>query len=145
MGLLRTVLTLGMIPLGALLAYRLPAPTGSRWAQIACLLVYVTVPLPYNALADGRWGALVLYAAAPAAGRDARQREPGGALRARSAPPDQAVPASVVARPGAGARASSPRSSPRSCPSPCVIVVVMAVALASAGVIAMNPAGERAG
>ena len=45
MGLLRTVLTLGLIPLGALV--RLPAarrPPGSRWAQIACLLVYVTVP-----------------------------------------------------------------------------------------------------
>ena len=66
MGMLRTVLTLGMIPLGAVFAYRLPSATGSRWAQIACLLVYVTVPLPYNALADGRWGALVLYAAAPA-------------------------------------------------------------------------------
>ena len=31
MGMLRTVLTLGMIPLGAWFAYRLPAPTGSRW------------------------------------------------------------------------------------------------------------------
>ena len=50
MGLLRTILTVGMIPLGAVLAYRLPRPTGSRWAQIVCLLVYVTVPLPYNAL-----------------------------------------------------------------------------------------------
>ena len=65
MGLLRTILTVGLIPLGAVLAYRLPRPTGSRWAQLVCLLVYVTVPLPYNALARGRWDALVLYAAAP--------------------------------------------------------------------------------
>ena len=64
-GLLRTVLTVGLIPLGGLAAYRLAAPVGSRWAQIAALLVYVTLPLPYNALAAGRWGALVLYAAAP--------------------------------------------------------------------------------
>jgi GT2 family glycosyltransferase len=65
MGLLRTILTVGLIPLGAVLAYRLPRPTGSRFAQIACLLVYVAVPLPYNALARGRWDALVVYAAAP--------------------------------------------------------------------------------
>jgi len=65
MGVLRTVLTVGMLPLGALFAYRLPGPTGSRWAQIACLLTYISIPLPYNALANGRWGALVLYAVAP--------------------------------------------------------------------------------
>lgn len=64
-GLLRTLLTVGLIPLGGFAAYRLAAPTRSRWAQIACLVVYLTVPLPYNALAAGRWGALVLYAAAP--------------------------------------------------------------------------------
>jgi GT2 family glycosyltransferase len=65
MGLLRTVLTVGLVPLGALFAYRLAGPTGSRHAQIGALLVYVCNPLPYNALAAGRWGALALYAALP--------------------------------------------------------------------------------
>jgi GT2 family glycosyltransferase len=65
MGLLRTVLTIGLIPLGALGAYRLARPIGSRHAQIAALLVYVALPVPYNALAEGRWGVLALYAAAP--------------------------------------------------------------------------------
>ncbi len=65
MGLLRTVLTVGLIPLGAVLAYRLAAPIGSRYAQVAALLVYVCNPLPYNALAAGRWSTLALYAAAP--------------------------------------------------------------------------------
>jgi hypothetical protein len=65
MGLLRTVLTLGMLPLGAITVNRLVAPTGSRRAQVAALLVYVCNPLPYNALARGRWGALVLYAGMP--------------------------------------------------------------------------------
>ncbi|MSO85979.1 MAG: glycosyltransferase family 2 protein [Acidimicrobiia bacterium] len=65
MGLLRTIVIVGLIPLGALGAYRLAGPIGSRYAQIACLVVYVTIPLPYNALANGRWGALGLYAAAP--------------------------------------------------------------------------------
>ena len=65
LGLLRTALIVGMLPLGAFFAYRLPRPTGSRWAQIVCLLVYVAVPLPYNSLANGQWEAVVLYAALP--------------------------------------------------------------------------------
>lgn len=65
MGLLRTVLTLGMLPLGALTIHRLAAPIGSRHAQLAALIVYVCNPLPYNALANGRWGALALYAGLP--------------------------------------------------------------------------------
>ena len=66
-------------------AVRLPAarPTGSRWAQIACLLVYVAVPLPYNALADGRWDARRALRRRAAAPRDAGPRQPGGAVRAR--------------------------------------------------------------
>ena len=65
MGLLRTVLTLGLIPIGAAGAYRLARPLGSRFAQIAALLAYLANPLPYDALAEGRWGVLALYAAAP--------------------------------------------------------------------------------
>lgn len=65
MGALRTVLTVGLIPIGALGIYRLAAPLGSRYAQIAALLTYVANPLPYNALANGQWGALALYASVP--------------------------------------------------------------------------------
>lgn len=65
MGMLRTFLTVGLIPLGAIGAYHLARPSGTRHAQIAALLIYIANPLPYNALANGRWGALALYAAAP--------------------------------------------------------------------------------
>jgi GT2 family glycosyltransferase len=65
MGFLRLVLTVGLLPLGAFAAYRMPGPLASRGARIASLLVYVSVPLPYNALASGRWGALAAYAAMP--------------------------------------------------------------------------------
>lgn len=65
MGVLRTVLTLGLVPVGAFGVYQLARPAGSRYAQIAALLVYVSNPVPYNALAAGRWGALALYAATP--------------------------------------------------------------------------------
>lgn len=64
-GALRTVLTVGLIPLGAFGIYRLAGPIGSRYAQIAALLTYVANPLPYNALANGQWGALALYASVP--------------------------------------------------------------------------------
>ena len=64
-GLLQTVLVLGALPVGAIGAFRLATPFGSRLARAAALLVYVAVPLPYNALARGRWGALLVYAAAP--------------------------------------------------------------------------------
>lgn len=65
MGLLRTILTIGLLPVGAVTIHRLAAPTGSRHAQMAALLVYVCNPLPYNSIAAGRWGALALYAGLP--------------------------------------------------------------------------------
>ncbi len=63
--LLRTVIVLGTIPLGAAGAWRLARPLASARASVAALLVYVAVPLPYNALANGQLGGLVAYALAP--------------------------------------------------------------------------------
>jgi GT2 family glycosyltransferase len=63
--LLRKLLVLGMLPLGAAGMWRLCKPIGSRRARVVALLVYAAVPVPYNALATGAWSALVLYAAAP--------------------------------------------------------------------------------
>jgi len=63
--LLEHVLVLGMLPLGALGAARLARPLASRRASLAALVVYLAVPLPYNALADGRWDGLVAYGAMP--------------------------------------------------------------------------------
>jgi GT2 family glycosyltransferase len=64
-GLLRTALTLGMLPLGVVGASRLARPLGLRRAQVAAAVAYAVVPVPYNALVGGRWGALVAYAGAP--------------------------------------------------------------------------------
>lgn len=63
--LLRTVLIVGLLPLGVWGAHRLVRPFGSQRARLVALLVYAAVPLPYNALSSGRWGALALWAAAP--------------------------------------------------------------------------------
>lgn len=64
-GLLRTVLIIGCVPIGALGAWRLAKPIGSRRASVASLAVYLAIPLPYNALAGGSWSGLLVYAISP--------------------------------------------------------------------------------
>ncbi|MCC5953278.1 MAG: glycosyltransferase [Acidimicrobiia bacterium] len=63
--LARSVLILGALPVGVIGAWRLAAPVGSPRARVAALVVFVANPLAYNALAEGRWTALVLIAASP--------------------------------------------------------------------------------
>ncbi|HLY82819.1 MAG TPA: hypothetical protein VKQ71_07530, partial [Acidimicrobiales bacterium] len=64
-GFLQHLLVLGPFILGPLGAYRAARPLGSRRGRVAALIVYAAVPVPYNALAGGRWAGLVLYAVAP--------------------------------------------------------------------------------
>jgi GT2 family glycosyltransferase len=64
-GLLRTVLILGMFPLGLLGIWRLAAPVASSRASAAALVAYAAVPLGYDALATGSWRGLVAYGVAP--------------------------------------------------------------------------------
>lgn len=61
----RTLLVLAALPVGALGAWRLATPIGSRRARIAALTVFSANPLMYNALAQGRWGAMVLVGLCP--------------------------------------------------------------------------------
>ncbi|MDH4169509.1 MAG: hypothetical protein OEW42_07955 [Acidimicrobiia bacterium] len=64
-GVLRVVLVLGAIPLGAWGMARTLAPMESRRASMVAAVVYLALPVGYNSLATGRWSALVAYAAAP--------------------------------------------------------------------------------
>lgn len=64
-GLLRTVVLLGAIPLGAFGMARALAPMGSRRATTVAGVVYLALPLAYNALAGGHLAALIAYALAP--------------------------------------------------------------------------------
>lgn len=64
-GLLQLLLVVGMLPLGAIGAWRLSKPLGSSRARAVGLAIYVANPLPYDALARGAWGGLLLYGAAP--------------------------------------------------------------------------------
>lgn len=64
-GLLQKVLVLGSLPVGALGVSRLVRPFGSAWARVASTVAYLAVPVAYDAIATGRFDALVAYAAAP--------------------------------------------------------------------------------
>lgn len=63
--LLRTLLTVGLIPVGVAGAHRLLRPVGLRRVQVVAALAYAAAPVPYNALAEGRWSALAAYGGAP--------------------------------------------------------------------------------
>jgi GT2 family glycosyltransferase len=65
MGLTQKVLLLACIPLGAWGMVRLARPFGSARASLVAGIVYLAIPLPYDALALGRLGALAAYAGAP--------------------------------------------------------------------------------
>lgn len=64
-GLLQTLVTIGMIPLGWWGMSRLCSVIHEERARLAGLLAYAAVPLPYAAVASGRHQALIAYAAVP--------------------------------------------------------------------------------
>jgi GT2 family glycosyltransferase len=65
MGLTQKVLIFACLPIGAWGVVRLLRPFGSQRASMVAGLAYLAMALPYNALALGRWGALVIYAGGP--------------------------------------------------------------------------------
>ena len=64
-GLLRELLIIGCIPVGAMGAWRLARPIGSARASVAAFAVYLAIPVPYNAIARGSWSGLAMYAVSP--------------------------------------------------------------------------------
>ncbi len=65
MGLTQKLLVFGCLPVGAWGVVRLLRPFGSQRAAMVAGLAYLAMALPYDALALGRWGALVVYAGLP--------------------------------------------------------------------------------
>jgi GT2 family glycosyltransferase len=65
-GLARTLVVVGALPLGGIAAYRFSRPiVRSRVSAVLAGLAYVVNPVSRNALANGRLGPLVLYALTP--------------------------------------------------------------------------------
>src|SRR5204862_2572207 len=65
MSFLRRVLFLAALPVGLMGAWRLVPELRPRAARLVGLLAYFAIPLPYNAIARGRWGGLIVWALAP--------------------------------------------------------------------------------
>ena len=65
MGLLQRLLVVGALPVGVIGAWRFTRPFESMRARLVATVVYTSIPLAANALARGRWPALVAYAIAP--------------------------------------------------------------------------------
>lgn len=75
-GLVRTLLVLGPLALGAVAAWSMFRGVASSPARALAVAAYLLNPLPYTALAEGRWQAVVVYAALPSiVGRIARAGE----------------------------------------------------------------------
>lgn len=64
-GLLRTLLPLACLPVGAWGVSRLMRATGSNRARVVATVIYLAIPVPYNDLATGHGQAVLLYAAMP--------------------------------------------------------------------------------
>jgi GT2 family glycosyltransferase len=65
MGLTQKVMVFACVPFGVWGVVRLVRPFGSDRASLVSGLSYLAMALPFDALALGRWGALVLYAGSP--------------------------------------------------------------------------------
>ncbi|HUY66754.1 MAG TPA: glycosyltransferase family 2 protein [Acidimicrobiales bacterium] len=65
MGLTQKLMIFACVPLGVWGLVRLLRPFGSQRASLVGGLAYLAAALPWNALALGRWGALVVYAGGP--------------------------------------------------------------------------------
>tara|TARA_Y100001970_G_scaffold145093_2_gene178260 strand:- start:6994 stop:10089 length:3096 start_codon:yes stop_codon:yes gene_type:complete len=63
--LVREILILSLLPIGMLGMWRLLKPLDAIWGRVVGTLLYAVLPVPYNALVDGRWGTLLLVAAVP--------------------------------------------------------------------------------
>ena len=65
MALFHTLAVLAWVPIGYYGAWRLMSIFPSSRARIVGLVAFAAVPLPYNALAAGRWSVVVAYGALP--------------------------------------------------------------------------------
>lgn len=64
-GFFQKVLFLGAFPVGALGAYRMVVPWGSRGERVLAMVAYLAVPLPYDLFSTGQLEGMVAYAATP--------------------------------------------------------------------------------
>ncbi len=64
-GLVRNLLIVGCLPAGVTGAWWMARGGSSSKTRALMMVAYVITPVPYNAIAEGRWGALGLWAGLP--------------------------------------------------------------------------------
>ena len=64
-GLVWTLVVLAALPVGAVGVWRLTQPVGGGRSRAVAVLVYLSVPLPYDALRDGRLAPMAAFAVLP--------------------------------------------------------------------------------
>ncbi len=149
MGLAHTVAIVGLLVAGVLGMWRAVAFFPSTRARIAGFLVYAAIPLPYAAVAVGRWDGLAVYAAAPWIVHGLRRFaaiEPSLQARAEDDVADEIAAASLRdrIRPLAVVAVVSAVVA-AFVPSMVAVVAVIGVALALATILARGPWQAAAG
>lgn len=138
--LLRKILILGMLPIGALGMWRLVKPVGTRRSRIVGLVVYMSIPVAYQSMERGQWTGLVMFGLSPwilSQFVRASKVAPFGPLGGDRGPGvrDRPLAQRMVAVGVLGALAMMVD------PVSIVVVVLMAVALVVGGLLAGQLAG----
>jgi len=133
-GFVRTLWILGPIFVGLFGAWRLLAVTGSRRAQIATLVAYVALPLPWGAIEAGSWSTLGMYGAAPWILRALLEAQASAPFRTVSGPVRPLVSAAVGGGIAVGFIGIFD-------PSVAIVTVVLSAGLVAGALVAINPTG----
>ena len=59
------IVVLAVFPIGAIGIWQLVQPVGGGRSRAAAVTIYLAIPTPYHAMAEGRFGPLVTYALLP--------------------------------------------------------------------------------
>lgn len=133
-GLVRTLWILGPIVVGLAGAWRLLTVTGSRRAQIATLVAYAAIPLPWTAIGSASWTALGVYAVSPWVLRALLEAQASAPFRTAVGP----VRSLASAAAGAGVAVGLAGVFD---PIVAVVTAVIAAGLIAGALVAVNPTG----
>ena len=134
MGVVRTLWVLGPVLVGLIGAWRVLSVTGSRRAQIATLVAYAALPLPWAAIAGASWSTLGVYATAPWVLRALLEAQASAPFRSAERPIRGLVSASVAAGVAVGLAGIFD-------PVVAVVTVFVATGLVAGALVTINPTG----
>ncbi|MEM8706726.1 MAG: glycosyltransferase [Actinomycetota bacterium] len=134
LGLVRTLWVLAPIIVGLVGAWRVLAVTGSRRAQMATLVAYAALPLPWAAIAGASWTTIGVYAVAPWVLRALLEAQASAPFRSTAGPVRGLVSAAVSAGIAVGLAGIFD-------PIVAIVTVLVAAGLVAGALVAVNPTG----